>query len=96
MAGAASQFWHTLDLSTIDLKLRLRAPAFTNGAAKMYPLLDPMIGIGPVPIDADEIVRIDRNFGLGPKIFLRDNRTVITTPKALARLEAVRLSIAKL
>jgi hypothetical protein len=63
----------------------------------MLPVLVPMVGgLGPVPIDADEIVRIDRCFGLGPKVFLRDGRTVITTPAALARLEAIKPAILNL
>ena len=54
----------------------------------MLPVIVPMIGAPlPVPIDADDIVRVDRSFGLGPKLFLKDGRWVITTPEALARLE---------
>ena len=42
------------------------------------------------------IVRIDRDFGLGPKLFLRDHRTLITTPEGLAGLEQLRPSVAQL
>jgi hypothetical protein len=49
-----------------------------------------MVGLGSVPIDADDIVRIDRRFPLGPKLFFKDGRWVITTPEALARLERLR------
>ena len=44
----------------------------------------------PVPIDADDIVRVDRSFGLGPKLFLKDGRWVITTPEALSSLEQLK------
>ena len=56
----------------------------------MYPVLAPMVGLGAVPIDADEIVRIDRGFPLGPKLFLRDGRWVVITAAALANLERLR------
>jgi len=52
-----------------------------------------MAGLGPVSIDADDIVRVDRRFGLGPKLFLKDGRTLITTPEALTRLERTRPQI---
>jgi len=42
------------------------------------------------------IVRIDRDFGLGPKLFLRDHRTLITTPEGLAGLGQLRPSVAQL
>jgi len=48
----------------------------------MFPVLIPMAGLGPVSIDADDIVRVDRRFGLEPKLFLKDGRTLITTPEA--------------
>jgi hypothetical protein len=53
----------------------------------MFPVLIPMVGLGPVSIDADDIVRVDRRFGLGPKLFLKDGLTLITTPEALTRLD---------
>jgi hypothetical protein len=53
-------------------------------------------GLGPVPIDADEIVRVDRGFGLGPKVLLKDGRTVITTAEALAHLERMKPGIVDL
>jgi hypothetical protein len=56
----------------------------------MFPVLVPMVGLGPVPIDADDIVRIDRRFPLGPKLFLKGGGWVITTPAALALLERLR------
>jgi len=59
----------------------------------MFPVLIPMAGLGPVSIDADDIVRVDRRFGLGPKLFLKDGRTLITTPEALTRLERTRPQI---
>jgi hypothetical protein len=52
-----------------------------------------MVGLGPVPIDADDIVGIDRSFPLGPKLFFKDGRWLITTPEALARLEWLRAKI---
>ncbi len=62
----------------------------------MFPVYIEMVGLGPVPIDADEIVQIDRDFGLGPKIYLRNNRWVITTPENIKRLEAIKPDIAQL
>jgi hypothetical protein len=59
----------------------------------MFPVLIPMVGLGPVSIDADDIMRVDRRCGLGPKLFLKDGRTLITTPEALARLERLRPQI---
>ena len=57
----------------------------------MLPVIVPMIGAPlPVPIDADDIVRVDRSFGLGPKLFLKDGRWVITTPEALSSLEQLK------
>jgi hypothetical protein len=56
----------------------------------MFPVLIPMVGLGPV---ADDIVRVDRRFGLGPKLFLKGGRTLITTPEALTRLERLRPQI---
>jgi hypothetical protein len=54
----------------------------------MFPVIVPLIGAPlPVPIDAHDIVRVDRSFGLGPKLFLKDGRWVVTTPEALAGLE---------
>jgi hypothetical protein len=38
----------------------------------MLPVIIPLVGLGPIPINADEIVRIDRSFGLGPKLFLKE------------------------
>jgi hypothetical protein len=56
----------------------------------MLPMLIPMIGLGPVPIDADAIVRVDRGFPLGPKLFFKDGRWVVTTTEALVLLERLR------
>jgi hypothetical protein len=46
-----------------------------------------MVGLGPVSINAEDIVHIHRSFPLGPKLFFKDGRWVITTPEAVARLE---------
>src|SRR4029077_10242497 len=42
---------------------------------------------------AADIRRSARGFGLGPKLFLKDGRTLVTTPEALARLERLRPQI---
>jgi hypothetical protein len=50
------------------------------------PVLIPSLA-GIIPIETDNILRIDRSCSLGPRLFLRDGRTAITTKKALAQTE---------
>jgi hypothetical protein len=54
----------------------------------MYPVLIPNSLLGTaVPVDLNDVVAIDRNFPLGPKLFLTDSRWLVTTKEALSRLE---------
>jgi hypothetical protein len=53
------------------------------------PVLIPSLA-GIIPIETDNIVRIDRACSLGPRLFLRDGRTAITTKEALAQMERAR------
>jgi hypothetical protein len=57
------------------------------------PVVIPMLGLGPVSIDADDIVLVDKAFALGPKLFLKDGRWLVTTREAAAHLERLGVKL---